>query len=498
VAESFFATIKRELIDTRASAHSRWAAGGHLRLDRRGTTPADSTAASAASAPPTTKPPSTTAPTLRRHDQHNQAVRRSAPSPLPHRLPFSCVKAQLLDRIRSALARGSSRTTGGEPSGEADRVDNRLARVGSTWEELAQLDPLWAVLSEPDKTGRRWDVDEFMQTGEAEISALVDELVGLGLDRFEAALDFGSGVGRLSIPLSRRFGQVTGVDISPTMVDTATAFASDRPNVGFVVNDRPDLAILDSQSFDLVYSNIVLQHMEPELAIGYLREFFRVIRPGGFVVFQIPSHLTDDYLPADNDGTTLPDAVRRASISLVSPPESLAAGESFELDARVENVTSVEWLQDLTHPINLGNHWRTDSGSIVAYDDGRTRLPGRLRPGDSCQLSLRIVAPTRPGRYVVELDVVQEAVAWFADAGSPTARHSILVEGEPVDDGGATEHHESIPDVDYPTFMMRGIRKSEVERLVIELGGEVLDTRQHITEWYSYRYTTRRVVTRDT
>ena len=37
------------------------------------------------------------------------------------------------------------------------------------WEELAELDPLWAVLSEPDRKGGRWDLDAFLATGEVEV-----------------------------------------------------------------------------------------------------------------------------------------------------------------------------------------------------------------------------------------------------------------------------------------------------------------------------------------
>ena len=49
-------------------------------------------------------------------------------------------------------------------------ADEVLADVERTWERLAQIDPLWAVLSEPDKKGRTWDVAEFLATGEAEIA----------------------------------------------------------------------------------------------------------------------------------------------------------------------------------------------------------------------------------------------------------------------------------------------------------------------------------------
>jgi hypothetical protein len=33
------------------------------------------------------------------------------------------------------------------------------------WEALAETDPLWAVLSEPEKRGNLWDVGEFYRSG---------------------------------------------------------------------------------------------------------------------------------------------------------------------------------------------------------------------------------------------------------------------------------------------------------------------------------------------
>ncbi len=178
------------------------------------------------------------------------------------------------------------------------------------------------MLSDADKVGRKWDVQEFLQTGEDEIAALIDELRSLGLEADDSALDFGCGVGRLSIPLSNRFTRVVGVDIAPTMVEIARSLAADRSNVEFIVNDRPDLAMLSSSSIDLVYSNIVLQHMDQSLARGYLREFFRVVRPNGYVVFQIPSHLTDEWLPLGNDGTVLPTELTAPSSRFSTRPHA--------------------------------------------------------------------------------------------------------------------------------------------------------------------------------
>ena len=215
--------------------------------------------------------------------------------------------------------------------------------------------------------------------------------------------------------MSKRFATVVGVDIAPTMVELARSFAADRPNIDFIVNDRADLAVLDSSSVDLVYSNIVLQHMDQALARGYLHEFYRVVRPNGFVVFQIPSHLTDEWLPFGNDGTVLPDGTHSARLIVVEAPGRLIAGATATIGVHVENASEHEWLQDLTNQLNLANHWVRTDGSHLVHDDARARLPSRMRPGESAVLELLVTAPDRPGSYDLQVDIVQEHVNWFAD-----------------------------------------------------------------------------------
>ena len=36
-----------------------------------------------------------------------------------------------------------------------------MSRAASDWDNLAELDPLWSILSKPDKSGGSWDLHEF-------------------------------------------------------------------------------------------------------------------------------------------------------------------------------------------------------------------------------------------------------------------------------------------------------------------------------------------------
>jgi len=102
----------------------------------------------------------------------------------------------------------------------------------------------------------------------------------------ERALDFGCGAGRLTIALADRVRSAVGVDISEPMLAKARDLDTAH-RCTFVRNDGADLAQFDDSSFDVVMSSLVLQHLPPPLARGYLAELVRLLRSGGALVVQL-------------------------------------------------------------------------------------------------------------------------------------------------------------------------------------------------------------------
>jgi ubiquinone/menaquinone biosynthesis C-methylase UbiE len=161
------------------------------------------------------------------------------------------------------------------------------------WDEIAELDPLWAILSDASRQHGGWDVGEFFETGEREISDLMDQM---GRRHFSitcgSVLDFGCGVGRLTRAFSSRFQVCYGLDISERMIENARRLNAGYVNCHFVVNTSDNLHIFPDGHFDLVYTNLVLQHISRrEIITSYIREFMRTLRPGGLLIFQLPSHI---------------------------------------------------------------------------------------------------------------------------------------------------------------------------------------------------------------
>lgn len=162
-----------------------------------------------------------------------------------------------------------------------------LDRLKNDWESLAESDALSAILTDDSKAAGKWSIAEFMATGDAEIRIVMSHLAGLDSvpDFKGAALDFGCGVGRLTQALARRFASCVGVDISRSMIQKADSL-NQYPHCRYVTNSDARLPFSD-ESFSFIYSNIVLQHMPRPLSKGYLKEFVRILAPGGVLVFGV-------------------------------------------------------------------------------------------------------------------------------------------------------------------------------------------------------------------
>lgn len=166
-----------------------------------------------------------------------------------------------------------------------------IEKLRRDWDDLAHLDPFWAVLTEQDRRFRRWNARAFFATGEREIEALMKICRALGYPQArERALDFGCGVGRLTRPLGRHFAECCGIDISPKMIELAEWLNPSLGNCRFVTNANDDLRVVPASYFDLIYTINVLQHMSTRAQIeSYLAEFVRTLKAGGLLVAQLPA-----------------------------------------------------------------------------------------------------------------------------------------------------------------------------------------------------------------
>jgi ubiquinone/menaquinone biosynthesis C-methylase UbiE len=138
------------------------------------------------------------------------------------------------------------------------------------------------------------DLDGLWESGRDQIHEAMAYLNKRAPDlQFDAALDFGCGVGRSTVPLSEYWSHVIGVDVSNEMVSMANSHHAENTRCKFIVNARPDLGCFDDESFDFVYSTWTLAHIPDRAMIeAYVRDFVRVLRPQGYALFHLPTHLS--------------------------------------------------------------------------------------------------------------------------------------------------------------------------------------------------------------
>ena len=78
-------------------------------------------------------------------------------------------------------------------------------------------------------------------------------------------------------------------------------------------------------------------------------------------------------------------------------------------------------------PIFASYHWLDRRGAVVVQDGARTPLPRTIAPGAACAMTLRIETPPAPGRYILAVDLVEEGVTWFSEAGAPMLKRAFTV-----------------------------------------------------------------------
>lgn len=152
------------------------------------------------------------------------------------------------------------------------------------WKAWGEKDPYYGVLSD-----ERFHVDRieqsrdaFFKSGEEHIEQVLSDYERLfGTLPKSSALDFGCGVGRLTLPLARRFESVVGLDVSPAMLQEAGRNAAllAVSNAAFLESD--DLLSRAEGQFDFVNTFIVLQHIPVSRGLPILDKLIDKVRPGG-------------------------------------------------------------------------------------------------------------------------------------------------------------------------------------------------------------------------
>lgn len=245
-----------------------------------------------------------------------------------------------------------------ETTASAAQLAAMLERTGLYWEQVGREAPHWSVLTQdrfrPDAIGK--NLDTFYATGRNDAQLVEGVLTrhGIAPEALPRAVEFGCGVGRVTLALARLFDRVTGCDISAAHLALAAAQAEARivDNVAWH-RSTPAAPMPPGQGWDFWFSRIVLQHNPPPVAAHLLRLAFAGLRPGGVAMVQMATHRVgyafsvSDYLAAAADPPAMEvHILPQAAIFALVREAGLEVLEVRE-DTHVVAPDTINWLSNM-------------------------------------------------------------------------------------------------------------------------------------------------------
>lgn len=103
-------------------------------------------------------------------------------------------------------------------------------------------------------------------------------------------------------------------------------------------------------------------------------------------------------------------------------PSSMPAGETIEVQLRLQNAGSFPWLRGGERPFRLGYQWYDANNQMVQLApslDFRAALPRTIAPDGTVDLTAQLHSPDTPGHYRLRWDMIHELVTWFSSQGDP-------------------------------------------------------------------------------
>ena len=161
-------------------------------------------------------------------------------------------------------------------------TDSTPSASAKFWDAAAKENAAWYVA-----TAYSQENPEFFAQGAVETDSFL-AFCEVSIDPQDTVLEIGSGVGRMTRHLAQLGKRVIATDVSSEMLSHARKNLAAQQNVEFVLVPGNGTLPIESETVDVVFSYIVLQHVPTvDEQIRYLREAIRVLRPGGRMAVQV-------------------------------------------------------------------------------------------------------------------------------------------------------------------------------------------------------------------
>ena len=169
------------------------------------------------------------------------------------------------------------------------------AKIKTAWEHLGDEKAHYSVLSNDDFLPDKLDgsIDTFWGSGNTEAAQAVRALDLYGSTQLEkkVCVEYGCGVGRVTVSLAKSFKFVHAYDISRNHLDLARARANEVGATNIAFHECANDFRVAMEPCDFFYSVIVLQHNPPPVIAELIRIALTALKPGGIAMFQVPTHI---------------------------------------------------------------------------------------------------------------------------------------------------------------------------------------------------------------
>lgn len=103
----------------------------------------------------------------------------------------------------------------------------------------------------------------------------------IGIHATDTFLEIGCGVGRVGQKLAPLVKHWTGTDVSEAMLGHAAKRLEGQKNYSLIAINGFDLSPIPDASMDAVYCTVVFMHLQEWDRYAYVKEAYRVLKPGG-------------------------------------------------------------------------------------------------------------------------------------------------------------------------------------------------------------------------
>ena len=126
--------------------------------------------------------------------------------------------------------------------------------------------------------------------------------------------------------------------------------------------------------------------------------------------------------------------------------DSMTQDTEYKFKIKVKNTGALTWNRNGDNPVYLGYHWIDfNSKEMVVFDGKRSIIPeDGVNADNEVVFDSTVISPSKPGEYILQIDLVHEGITWFSFQGVPSLEKFITVDisyAARYNDGGTTPNY---------------------------------------------------------